>query len=87
MSNSILFQKKIHSLCKFNFSFLIQPIVSKELVIKCPSIVHKLEAKFGEIKRYNHEIVKAGKNEIFEMLTSNISMTVQILDEIRREPK
>lgn len=63
------------------------PIVSKELVIKCPSIVHKLEAKFGEIKRYNHEIVKAGKNEIFEMLTSNISMTVQILDEIRREPK
>ncbi|XP_051162524.1 N-acetylglucosamine-1-phosphotransferase subunits alpha/beta [Leptopilina boulardi] len=63
------------------------PIVSRELIIKCPSIVDKLQTKFGEKMRYKHEIVKAGKNEIFEMLTSNISMTVQILDEIRREPK
>ncbi|XP_033222982.1 N-acetylglucosamine-1-phosphotransferase subunits alpha/beta [Belonocnema kinseyi] len=63
------------------------PVVSKELVLKCDSISQKLQAKFGEQKRYKHEVVKAGKNEIFEMLTSNISMTVQILDEIRREPK
>lgn len=69
-----------------NFIFL-QPIVSKELIAKCESISRKIEAKFGEEKLYPHEITKAGKNEIFEMLTSNISLTVQLLDEIRRDPK
>lgn len=46
-----------------------------------------MESKFGESSRYPHEILKAGKNEIFEMLTSNVSSTVQLLDEIRRDPK
>nr|XP_031827521.1 N-acetylglucosamine-1-phosphotransferase subunits alpha/beta isoform X2 [Nomia melanderi] len=63
------------------------PIVSKELIVKCPSVANKIEVKFGEKKRYPHEIIKAGKNEIFEMLTSNVSLTVQLLDEIRRDPK
>ncbi|KAK0167264.1 hypothetical protein PV327_004686 [Microctonus hyperodae] len=63
------------------------PIVSRELIIKCDAIANKLQDEFGESDRYHHEIVKAGKNEIFEMLTSNVSQTVQLLDEIRRESK
>ncbi|XP_043273612.1 N-acetylglucosamine-1-phosphotransferase subunits alpha/beta [Venturia canescens] len=63
------------------------PTVSKELIIKCQPIANRLLKKFSDRRRYSHEIVKAIKNEIFEMLTSNISATVQILDEIRREPK
>ncbi|XP_017756705.1 PREDICTED: N-acetylglucosamine-1-phosphotransferase subunits alpha/beta [Eufriesea mexicana] len=63
------------------------PIVSKELIAKCEQISRKIEAKFGEEKVYPHEIIKAGKHEIFEMLTSNVSLTVQLLDEIRKDPK
>ncbi|XP_076277614.1 N-acetylglucosamine-1-phosphate transferase subunits alpha and beta isoform X1 [Lasioglossum baleicum] len=63
------------------------PVVSKELVANCESVLKKIEAKFGEKKLYPHEVIKAGKNEIFEMLTSNVSLTVQLLDEIRRDPK
>lgn len=63
------------------------PIVTKELILKCELVSRKVKAKFGEEKLYQHEIIKAGKNEIFEMLTSNVSLTVQLLDEIRRDPK
>ncbi|XP_017890690.1 N-acetylglucosamine-1-phosphotransferase subunits alpha/beta [Ceratina calcarata] len=63
------------------------PTVSKELIAKCESISRRIETKFGEGKLYPHEVIKAGKNEVFEMLTSNVSLTVQILDEIRRDPK
>ncbi|XP_076754530.1 N-acetylglucosamine-1-phosphate transferase subunits alpha and beta [Xylocopa sonorina] len=63
------------------------PIVSKELIAKCESVSRKIETRFSEEKLYPHEIIKAGKNEIFEMLTSNVSLTVQLLDEIRRDPK
>ncbi|XP_076248426.1 N-acetylglucosamine-1-phosphate transferase subunits alpha and beta isoform X2 [Calliopsis andreniformis] len=63
------------------------PVISKELIAKCESISRGIRTKFGEKKLYSHEIIKAGKNEIFEMLTSNVSLTVQLLDEIRREPK
>ncbi|KAG9430069.1 N-acetylglucosamine-1-phosphotransferase subunits alpha/beta isoform X1 [Apis mellifera carnica] len=63
------------------------PIVTKELIAKCELVSRKVKAKFGEEKLYQHEIIKAGKNEIFEMLTSNVSLTVQLLDEIRRDPK
>ncbi|CAK9816071.1 N-acetylglucosamine-1-phosphotransferase subunits alpha/beta [Anthophora quadrimaculata] len=63
------------------------PIVTKELITKCESVARKIATKFGEEKFYPHEIIKAGKNEIFEMLTSNVSLTVQLLDEIRRDPK
>ncbi|XP_076162646.1 N-acetylglucosamine-1-phosphate transferase subunits alpha and beta isoform X4 [Ptiloglossa arizonensis] len=63
------------------------PVVSKELIAKCESVSNKIEARFGEKKLYPHEIIRAGKNEIFEMLTSNVSLTVQLLDEIRRDPK
>ncbi|XP_015117764.1 N-acetylglucosamine-1-phosphotransferase subunits alpha/beta [Diachasma alloeum] len=63
------------------------PIVTRELIMKCETIAKKLRNQFGVKQRYQHEILKAGKNEIFEMLTSNVSMTVQILDEIRQEPK
>lgn len=65
----------------------LQPIVTKELIAKCELVSRKVKTKFGEEKLYQHEIIKAGKNEIFEMLTSNISLTVQLLDEIRRDPK
>lgn len=63
------------------------PIVTRELIIKCDAIASKIQNQFGVENRYHHEIVKAGKNEIFDMLTSNVSQTVQLLDEIRREPK
>ncbi|XP_011302956.1 N-acetylglucosamine-1-phosphotransferase subunits alpha/beta [Fopius arisanus] len=63
------------------------PIVTRELIIRCEIIAGNLRNQFGVRKRYQHEILKAGKNEIFEMLTSNVSLTVQILDEIRQEPK
>ncbi|XP_070153413.1 N-acetylglucosamine-1-phosphotransferase subunits alpha/beta isoform X2 [Polyergus mexicanus] len=63
------------------------PVVSKELILNCKSVSKKMQSKFGESSRYPHEIIKAGKNEIFEMLISNVSLTVQLLDEIRREPK
>ncbi|KAL0122045.1 hypothetical protein PUN28_007081 [Cardiocondyla obscurior] len=63
------------------------PIVSKELISNCESISKKMQSKFGKTSRYPHEIIKAGKNEIFEMLTSNVSLTVQLLDEIRRDQK
>ncbi|XP_012270546.1 N-acetylglucosamine-1-phosphotransferase subunits alpha/beta isoform X2 [Orussus abietinus] len=63
------------------------PIVSRELILKCESIAKKIQSRFGKCRRYQYEIIKAGKNEIFEMLISNISLTVQLLDEIRREPK
>lgn len=53
----------------------------------CESVFRRMQSKFGKSSRYPHEIIKAGKNEIFEMLTSNISLTVQLLDEIRRDPK
>lgn len=66
---------------------VLQPVVSKELIAKCESVSNKIEARFGEKKLYPHEIIRAGKNEIFEMLTSNVSLTVQLLDEIRRDPK
>ncbi|KAH0550458.1 N-acetylglucosamine-1-phosphotransferase subunits alpha/beta [Cotesia glomerata] len=65
----------------------ILPTVTKELIIKCDAIANKIKSQFGEKNRYQHEILKAGRNEIFEMLTSNVSQTVQLLDEIRREPK
>lgn len=57
------------------------------MILKCELVSRKVKAKFGEEKLYQHEIIKAGKNEIFEMLTSNVSLTVQLLDEIRRDPK
>ncbi|XP_018315393.1 N-acetylglucosamine-1-phosphotransferase subunits alpha/beta isoform X3 [Mycetomoellerius zeteki] len=63
------------------------PVVSKELILNCETVFRKMQSKFGKSSRYPHEIIKAGKNEIFEMLTSNISLTVQLLDEIRRDPK
>ncbi|KAL6433574.1 hypothetical protein ACFW04_006574 [Cataglyphis niger] len=63
------------------------PVVSKELILNCALVSKKMQSKFGESNRYPHEIIKAGKNEIFEMLTSNVSLTVQLLDEIRRKPK
>lgn len=65
----------------------ILPTVTRELIIKCDAIANKIKQHFGIKNRYQHEILKAGKNEIFEMLTSNVSQTVQLLDEIRREPK
>ncbi|XP_066593721.1 N-acetylglucosamine-1-phosphotransferase subunits alpha/beta isoform X2 [Prorops nasuta] len=64
----------------------VLPTISKELIEKCETIAEKIHDKFGERKRYQHEIKKAGKIEIFEMLTSNVSLTVQLLDEIRRDP-
>ncbi|XP_034943289.1 N-acetylglucosamine-1-phosphotransferase subunits alpha/beta [Chelonus insularis] len=63
------------------------PVVSRELIIKCSAIARQIQSHFGTKNRYHHEIIKAGKNEIFEMLTSNVSQIVQLLDEIRREPK
>ncbi|XP_015586820.1 N-acetylglucosamine-1-phosphotransferase subunits alpha/beta [Cephus cinctus] len=63
------------------------PVVTKELILKCNTISKRLNAKFGKNRRYKYEIIKAGRNEIFEMLTSNVSLTVQLLDEIRRDPK
>ncbi|XP_043666200.1 N-acetylglucosamine-1-phosphotransferase subunits alpha/beta isoform X1 [Vespula pensylvanica] len=63
------------------------PVVSKELISNCDWVASKIKRKFGKSKRYKHEVIKAGKNEIFEMLTSNVSLTVQLLDEIRRDPK
>ncbi|XP_018363916.1 PREDICTED: N-acetylglucosamine-1-phosphotransferase subunits alpha/beta isoform X1 [Trachymyrmex cornetzi] len=63
------------------------PVVSKELILNCETVFRKMQSKFGKSSRYPHEIIKAGKNEIFEMLTSNVSLTVQLLDEIRRDPK
>lgn len=65
----------------------MQPVVSKELILNCELISEKMSLKFGEKSQYPHEIIKAGKNEIFEMLTSNVSLTVQLLDEIRKDPK
>lgn len=70
-----------------NSSDSLQPVVSKELISNCESVSRRMQSKFGENSRYPHQIIKAGKNEIFEMLTSNISLTVQLLDEIRRDPK
>ncbi|XP_078049981.1 N-acetylglucosamine-1-phosphate transferase subunits alpha and beta [Augochlora pura] len=63
------------------------PVVSKELIATCELVSNKIDTKFGKKKLYPHEVIKAGKNEIFEMLTSNVSLTVQLLDEIRRDPK
>ncbi|XP_033325197.1 N-acetylglucosamine-1-phosphate transferase subunits alpha and beta isoform X2 [Megalopta genalis] len=63
------------------------PVVSKELIANCELVSKKIDTKFGKKKLYPHEVIKAGKNEIFEMLTSNVSLTVQLLDEIRRDPK
>jgi len=55
--------------------------------LNCESVSGRMRSKFGENSQYPHEIIKAGKNEIFEMLTSNVSLTVQLLDEIRKSPK
>lgn len=57
------------------------------MIAKCETVSRKIKDKFSQEKLYPHEIIKAGKNEIFEMLTSNVSLTVQLLDEIRRDPK
>ncbi|XP_046742715.1 N-acetylglucosamine-1-phosphotransferase subunits alpha/beta isoform X2 [Diprion similis] len=63
------------------------PVVTKKLIAKCGSIAKKLHAKFGTRKRYKHEHFKGDRSEVFKMLTSNISVTVQFLDELRKEPK
>ncbi|EFN86605.1 N-acetylglucosamine-1-phosphotransferase subunits alpha/beta, partial [Harpegnathos saltator] len=63
------------------------PVVSRELISSCESVSRRMLSRFGVSSRYPHEVIKAGKNEIFEMLTSNVSLTVQLLDEIRRDPK
>ncbi|XP_011495372.1 PREDICTED: N-acetylglucosamine-1-phosphotransferase subunits alpha/beta [Ceratosolen solmsi marchali] len=63
------------------------PTVSRELILKCDSIVSKMRFKFGKHGKYPHKVIEAGKDEIFEMLTSNISTTVKLLDEIRSNPK
>ncbi|XP_011343574.1 N-acetylglucosamine-1-phosphotransferase subunits alpha/beta isoform X3 [Ooceraea biroi] len=63
------------------------PVVSKGLILNCESVYKRMRSKFGESSQYPYEIIKAGKNEIFEMLTSNVSRTVQLLDEIRKSPK
>lgn len=80
----IMIMIRMHELCSSNF---LQPVVSKELILNCESVSKRMQSKFGENSRYPHEIIKTGKNEIFEMLTSNVSLTVQLLDEIRKSPK
>lgn len=73
--------------CKNPLLFSLQPVVSKKLISNCESVSRRMLSRFGVSSRYPHEVIKAGKNEIFEMLTSNVSLTVQLLDEIRRDPK
>ncbi|XP_058800867.1 N-acetylglucosamine-1-phosphotransferase subunits alpha/beta [Phymastichus coffea] len=63
------------------------PVVSRELILKCSPIVNRIRAKFGKVAQYSHRVLDAGKDETFEMLTSNVSTTVRILDEIRSDPK
>ncbi|KAL7290119.1 hypothetical protein TKK_0015840 [Trichogramma kaykai] len=63
------------------------PTVTLELILNCESVVKMLHLKFGKLQKYQHKIIEAGKNEIFEMLTSNVTTTVRILDKIRSEPK
>lgn len=70
-----------------SFFLSSQPIVSRELILRCDAIVGRIHAKFGVHEKYPHKIIEAGKDDIFEMLTSNVSTTVRILDEIRSDPK
>lgn len=63
------------------------PVVTKKLIAKCDLIAKQLNAKFGKRKRYKHEYFKGDRSEVFKMLTSNVSLTVQLLDELRKEPK
>ncbi|KAJ8668162.1 hypothetical protein QAD02_009825 [Eretmocerus hayati] len=63
------------------------PVVTRNLILNCEGIISKVQPKFGRLEKYSHKIVEAGKNEIFEMLTSNVTTTVRLLDGIRRDPK
>ncbi|XP_031784981.1 N-acetylglucosamine-1-phosphotransferase subunits alpha/beta [Nasonia vitripennis] len=63
------------------------PIVTRELILRCDTVVNRIRSKFGRLDKYPHKIIEAGKDEIFEMLTSNVSTTVRLLDEIRSDPK
>lgn len=80
----------IHLLCilnLLNWFYCFQPLVTKELVCKCGAIIEKIRSKFGYAGKYPYKIVDATKDTYFEMLTSNISSTVRLLDEIRKEPR
>ncbi|XP_012264034.2 N-acetylglucosamine-1-phosphotransferase subunits alpha/beta isoform X2 [Athalia rosae] len=63
------------------------PVVTKKLISMCDSIAKQLHVKFSKRKRYKHEYFKGDRSEVFRMLTSNVSLTVQLLDELRKEPK
>lgn len=64
-----------------------QPVVTKDLIAQCDSIAKQLDNKYGKKKRYKYEYFKGDRSEVFKMLTSNVSLTVQLLDELRKEPK
>ncbi|XP_014209728.1 N-acetylglucosamine-1-phosphotransferase subunits alpha/beta [Copidosoma floridanum] len=63
------------------------PIVRRELILKCDAIINRIRSKFGQRNKYLHKVINAGKDETFEMLTSNVSTTVKVFDRIRSNPK
>lgn len=65
----------------------MQPLVSKELIVKCDDIKEILLEKFGHRSKYLFNIIKnVSKYVAFEMINSNILSTVLKLDKIRKNP-
>ncbi|KAG1679747.1 N-acetylglucosamine-1-phosphotransferase subunits alpha/beta [Nymphon striatum] len=75
---------------KFNktierFYNLDLPIVTKELISKCPAIASALKKKFGNMHK-NEFTVKGEEDITFKMIGSNLSITSSQLDGIRKRP-
>ena len=61
------------------------PVVTRELILKCPAIVDMLEGHFRNRQRYRHKIVDDSESA-FKKLTSNMSHVVHELDDLRKNP-
>ncbi|XP_014244099.1 N-acetylglucosamine-1-phosphotransferase subunits alpha/beta isoform X1 [Cimex lectularius] len=66
------------------------PFISKDLVLRCNSVIRPLMDRFGIKSKYDYTVLKSTEVESateFQMITSNLSILLNTLDRIRGYPK
>ena len=64
----------------------MQPVVSKMLVLRCPELAERLKI-FEVSKKYKYKIESSENAVHFKMISSNVSIVVGQLEDIRRNPR
>ncbi|CAG0878998.1 unnamed protein product [Darwinula stevensoni] len=62
------------------------PTVSRNLILNCSPVVDQMLAKFGTKPRFKYQVM-GDEEATFHMISSNVSLVVRQLDEMRRNPK